>query len=452
MHLDRRALLATGAASVGLAAATAATAGPREANTGADHSSFPSIAPGDGDDHTTALQAAIDQAAARRVPLRLAPGTFRVGAITLRPHTCLIGASRQTVLAFAGGATFLTAQEAPGVRLEGLVIDGDELGFDAGGATGLITLTDCKEVSLSGLEVRRGLLNGLVLQRSSGTVTDCTIREMSEAGILSLDGEGLTIAHNAVVECANNGIQVWRSAAGEDGSLVLANRIERIAAKGGGSGQNGNGINVFRAGGVVVSGNRIAECAYSAIRGNAAGNIQMIGNACRRLGEVALYAEFAFEGALIANNLVDGAASGIAVTNFNEGGRLAVVQGNLLRNLFRREAEAVDKRGVGISVEADAAVTGNVIEGAPTAGIMAGWGPYLRDVAITGNLVRSAGVGILVSADPAAGACLVSQNMISGARDGAIRGMDHGVPIGPDLASADAPGTGRLVISGNLAV
>ena len=30
---------------------------------------------------------------------------------------------------------------------------------------------------------------------------------------------------------------------------------------------------------------------------------------------------------------VDGAALGISVTNFNEGGRLAVVQGNLIRNL-----------------------------------------------------------------------------------------------------------------------
>ncbi len=120
---------------------------------------------------------------------------------------------------------------------------------------------------------------------------------------------------------------------------MAANRIERIQARAGGSGENGNGINAFRAGSVLVSGNRITDCAYSAIRGNAASNIQMIGNSCARIGEVALYAEFGFEGALIANNLVDGAASGIAVTNFNEGGRLAVVQGNIIRNLKRREAE-----------------------------------------------------------------------------------------------------------------
>jgi len=451
MHLSRRAVLSTGAASAGLAAAAAASAGPREGAMPADPSGLV-LAPSDSSDHTAALQAAIDQAAAQRVPLRLAPGTFDVGPIALRPHTCLIGAARQTVLSFTGGASFLAAHAAPGVRLERLVIDGNGLAIDAGRAMGLLALTDCTDVWIGGLEIRRGLLNGIMLQRASGRVTDCMLHDLAEAGVVSLDAEGLTIAHNAVADCGNNGIQVWRSAPGEDGTLVVGNRITNIAAKGGGSGLNGNGVNVFRARGVTVSDNHIADCAYSAVRGNAAGNIQMVGNQCRTLGEVALYAEFAFEGAVIANNLVDSAASGIAVTNFSEGGRLAVVQGNLVRNLFRREAEPVDKRGVGISIEADAAVTGNAIENAPTAGIIAGWGPYLRDVAITGNVIRSAGVGILVSADPAAGACLVSQNMISGARDGAIRGMDHGVPVGPDLALATAPAVGRHSIAGNLAV
>ncbi len=450
MHLDRRTLLSTGLVSTGLATAAVA-AGPRDQ--ARDGSEKPArLLPDETRDQTSELQTAIDQAAEKGIPLTLAAGTFRTGALTLRPNTRLIGASRQTVLEFSGGGTFLTAKGAAGIRLESLVVDGNGLGIDATRATGLIQLDDCEGLSLCDLEVRRGLLNGISLSRSSGSVADCWVHDFSQAGLLSLDATGLTVSHNAVTDCANNGIQIWRSTPGEDGSIVSANRIERIAAKSGGSGQNGNGINVFRAGGVLVSGNQFADCAYSAIRGNAASNIQMIGNACRKIGEVALYAEFAFEGALIANNLVEAAASGISVTNFNEGGRLAVVQGNLVRDLFRREQEPVDKRGVGISVEADASVTGNVIEGAPTAGIIAGWGAYLRDIAITGNLIRSSGVGILISSDPEAGACLVSQNMVSGARDGAIRAMAHGEPHGPDLASAEPPKGGRIAVSGNLAV
>ena len=73
------------------------------------------------------------------------------------------------------------------------------------------------------------------------------------------------------------------------------------------------------------------------------------------------------------------------------------MQGNILRNLFRREQEPEDKRGEGIAVEADASVIGNVIESAPTAGLVIGSGTYLRDIVATGNLIRKAGVGILVS-------------------------------------------------------
>ncbi len=146
------------------------------------------------------------------------------------------------------------------------------------------------------------------------------------------------IARNTIRNAGNNGIQVWRSQAGDDGTQVIDNRIEDTAAQAGGSGQNGNAINVFRAHNVTVRGNRIRNAAFSAVRGNAASNIQITNNTCTGLGEVAIYAEFGFEGAVIANNTIDGAAIGIAVTNFNEGGRLAVVQGNLIRNLVPKRA------------------------------------------------------------------------------------------------------------------
>src|SRR5207302_9272479 len=118
------------------------------------------------------------------------------------------------------------------------------------------------------------------------------------------------------------------------------------------------------------------------------------------------YSEFAFEAAVIANNTVDGAAGGVSVCNFNEGGRIAVVQGNIIRNLIPKRPIGTapdDGAGVGIYIEADTSVTGNVIENAPSYGIIAGWGKYLRDVAITGNVIRSSFVGIGVSAVSGAG-------------------------------------------------
>ena len=290
--------------------------------------------------------------------------------------------------------------------------------------------------------------DGVVLRKVSGWIKDCEIGDIRKAGLFSEDAGGFQIAHNHVHDCGDNGILVWRSEAGEDGTIVTSNNIERIAAKSGGSGQNGNAINVFRAGSVLVNGNRIADCAYSAIRANSGSNCQMIGNSCARLGEVALYAEFSFEGAVIASNVVDKAATGIAVTNFNEGGRLAVVQGNLIRNLnFRKD---VDPRGNGIAIEADGVVTGNVIENAQGYGIVAGWRNYLRDLNITDNLIRNAHIGIGVSIDPSAGMALIANNMISGPKDGAIRAMDGPTPIGPDLAKGSTSAYRNLAVHGNV--
>jgi hypothetical protein len=64
----------------------------------------------------------------------------------------------------------------------------------------------------------------------------------------------------------------------------------------GGSGQNGNAINVFRAHNVTVRGNRIRNAAFSAVRGNAASNIQVANNICTGLGEVAIYAGIRLRG------------------------------------------------------------------------------------------------------------------------------------------------------------
>jgi uncharacterized secreted repeat protein (TIGR03808 family) len=354
-------------------------------------------------------------------------------------------------LEFSGGPAFITADKADGLVLEGIVFNGAFKAFDESRGEGLISLSRSKDVVLRNIEIRASARIGLSLVEVAGRVSGVTIRDILDAALKSLDAKGLEITGSHIEGAANNGILVWRSQTGEDGTIVSGNRIAKIRSALGGTGEYGNGINVFRAGSVIVSNNRISDCSYTAIRGNAASNIQIIANSCERLGEVAIYSEFGFQGSIIANNLVDGAATGISVTNFNEGGRLAVIQGNLIRNLFRREHEVEDKRGEGIGVEADAVVSGNTIEGAPTVGIQVGWGVYLRDVAVTGNVIRQSTVGISISSAPGTGACLVANNLISSTRDGAIRTMTRGVVFGPDLAR-EPDKAERVTLSGNVAV
>jgi len=71
-------------------------------------------------------------------------------------------------------------------------------------------------------------------------------------------------------------------------------------------------------------------------------------------------------------------------------------------------------------------------------------------VSVTGNLIRKSYIGIGVAIDPPAGTALISNNLISGAKDGAIRPMNGPTPVGPDLARESAEAYGNLAIYANV--
>jgi uncharacterized secreted repeat protein (TIGR03808 family) len=381
--------------------------------------------------------------------LHLPAGFYRAGALNLPTHAAIAGVAGMTRIVMAGGPSMMSATGSDNIALSGLILDG--AGIPLPERRGLIHLAQGRALRIADCEIVGAGRNGIALEAIDGEVTGTTISAADNA-IFSTDARGLRIVGNTVRGAGNGGILVWRSTPGDDGTLVVDNRIENVANKSGGSGQYGNGINVFRANNVMVRGNRIRNAAFSAVRGNAASNLQILGNTCSQIGEVALYAEFGFEGAMIANNIVDGAAVGVSVTNFNEGGRLAVVQGNLIRNLLPHRPAGTDPNdgaGIGIGIEADTAVSGNVIENAPYIGIAAGWGQYLRDVTVNANVVRGADYGIAVSVTPGAGSAVIADNMISGARLGAIVGMELKKPVTGDLSKDGAERYAQLSVAGN---
>ena len=130
-----------------------------------------------------------------------------------------------------------------------------------------------------------------------------------------------------------------------------------------------------------------------------------------------------------------------------------MVQGNILRNLAPKVPNTApdDFYGLGIYAEADTAVNANVVENAATAGIAIGWGRFLRDVAVTGNVVRKSGIGIAVSVVPGAGSTLISANVVSQCLRGAIVGMDHARAVTGDLAREGAKLHAHLSIADNRA-
>jgi len=439
---DRRTLLVgAGTMAVASRAAAAPPAGALDAAHFGVHGGAP-------DDQSERLQRAVAEAARRRLPLWLAPGLYRCGGLTLPTGAQLVGSRGATRLVLTHGPSLVVAAHAEAIALDGLVFEEgdvrpperrDLLHFDA--ATNL-RVSDCEFHHAGG--------NAVSLARCAGEIVRCRIEDAGDNAIFAIDSAGLVIAGNTIRGSGNGGIRVFQSDKRYDGTLVADNRIEETHARAGGSGENGNAINVFRAQNVIVRNNVIRAAAFSAIRGNAASNIQIIGNNCTALNEVAIYSEFDFEGAVIADNVIDEAGSGISIANFREGGRLAVVHGNLVRNLHSRIAgQDPESEGYGIGVEADTVVSGNVIENAETAGIAAGWGEYLRNVVVDGNVVRRSGIGVAVSVARGAGIAAITGNIFAELRRGAVIGMEYRKAVTGDLVLAGAERYPQLRIAGN---
>ena len=452
MDLNRRHLIGASAAGVAGAFAAspeAARAAQLTSALGRDATQY-GVRPGSPDDQTRALQHAIDEAALAGVPLALPPGVYRTATLRLNNGTQLLGVRGATRLVSSGSGAMLLGEGASHIGLSGITLDGGN--HPLPGRQGLIYCLGGRDVRITECDISNSGGNGIWIEQVAGEISGNVITSIAGTAVVSFDAKGLIVSRNTITGTNDNGIEILRTAIGDDGTLVADNRIEDIKAGPGGSGQYGNAITAFRAGNVIVRNNRIKNCDYSAVRGNSATNIQITGNSVTDVREVALYSEFSFEGAVIANNTVDGAAFGVSVCNFNEGGRLAVVQGNIIRNLIPKRPIGTapdDDAGIGIYVEADTSVTGNVIENAPSIGIVAGWGKYMRDVAITGNVIRKAFAGIGVTVTAGAGTALVNNNMISEASRGAVVGLDHARAITADLSADGAQRYAQVVVGSN---
>jgi uncharacterized secreted repeat protein (TIGR03808 family) len=452
--LNRRGFL-LGAAAVVTGSGTAARAldvsGIETASMrGSIDSSEFGIFPGTMDDQSRAFARMLERAAARDMPIFLPPGTYLVSNLTLPSRVRLSGVAGATRIVYGGDGHLFAAEDAELIELNGIVFDGANRWIDDR-AQGILDFRGVRELAIDRCQVIGSGKNGIAMERVSGRVERSTISGAAEAGIYSVEAGRATISGNTVTDCANGGILVHRWQVADDQTMVTGNRVERILARNGGTGQFGNGINIFRAGNVIVSGNSISDCAFSAIRANSASNIQIAGNTCLRSGETAVYSEFSYEGAVISANIVDGAANGISMVNFNEGGRIAVCSGNIVRNLSTEGPYPADPPGfgVGITAEADCSVSGNVIENTPRYGMHIGWGPFMRNVVATGNVIRQAPVGIAVSVVEGVGNAVISDNVIEGASAGAIVGYEWTKAVTGDLAAVGADGYPRLVVDRN---
>ncbi|MGI6851515.1 TIGR03808 family TAT-translocated repetitive protein [Mesorhizobium sp. 1B3] len=410
------------------------------------------IRPGAFDDQSRAFSRMLQSASDTGTPVFLPPGIYVVSGLSLPRRVWLSGVPGATRIIYGGDKHMILADDADRIELSGIVFDGASRWIDEP-LQGLLHFRRVRELVMESCDVVGSGRSGIALERVGGRIEHCTVSRAADAGIYSIDATRLNISGNRISDCANGGILVHRWQTGDDGTMVTGNRVERILARNGGTGQFGNGINAFRADNVMISNNSILDCAFSAVRANSSSNIQIVGNSATRSGETAIYAEFAFEGAVINANLVDRAANGISIVNFNEGGRLASCSGNVVRNLSAKGpyTPAPPGFGIGIAVEADCAATGNVVENASLYGMMIGWGEFMRNVVATGNVIRQAPTGIAVSVAQGVGSAVITDNLIEGASNGAIVGFEWTRSVTGDLSKDGVGGYTQLTVDRNRA-
>jgi uncharacterized secreted repeat protein (TIGR03808 family) len=401
---------------------------------------------------TRRIQREIEEATARGRPWLVPAGLTLSGQIRLPDGAHLVGARGRSRISLLGDGPLLSAERVQRLTLEGVVLDG---GAKPGGRDhGLLQFHDVADLRIEGCLVERFGGNGLLLERCGGRIASSQLRDNGRGALFATDSRGLVIDGNVVERSGENGVMVWRSAKGDDGTIIRANRILDTRANAPGTGEYGNAIGLYRAGGVIAEGNIIRRAAFTAIRNNGGGNVTVANNNVAGCGETALYSEFAFDGTSITGNIVDGAWVGIEVTNFaDHGGRLAAVSGNVIRNIRmgKHPGNGEAGGGRGIFVEGDAAIAGNIVDQAEKVGMQLGWGPSLRDVTASGNTIRDCGVGIEISVAPGAGHATVIGNTISGAKRGAIVGMQWHKPATGDLAVTGAKDWPKIRLAENVA-
>ena len=423
MQINRRGFVA-------LTGAMALSAAPAQAS-GVDAGGF-GVVPNSEADQTDALQAAIDAASAEGKALQLDAGAYQVRQLALRSDLVIEGVAGVSVLVALSDRPVLSGEGVRNVTLRGIGIDG---AGRSSASNGLVTLHEATNLSIDACRFINGRSNGVHLSACSGRIANCEASGFGETALFAMDSTGLVITGNRITDCANGGIRVSRSESGYDGTIVSENIVSSIRS-GSGNGQNGNAISVFRAGGVIVANNTASDVDFSAIRLNSTTNCIVTGNAARECREVAIFSERAFSGSIIADNVIDGAAAGISITNFGDGGRLAVCKGNIVRNITPLSPTNPDTRPFAILAEADTAITGNVVENVPGIGIGAGWGQNLRDVLISNNIVRETDYAIVASVADGAGRARITGNLISNARKRAISAFAWTEERGTDLATA----------------
>ncbi|MBG0807837.1 TIGR03808 family TAT-translocated repetitive protein [Methylosinus sp. H3A] len=397
-----------------------------------------SSSPGTGWSTVANVQSAFDQARSGGLPLFIKPGVYTTTEILVNSSTgggqtlSVYAIPGTVVLQLTSGNNILTINGIYCCKIDGINFNGSNVNFtNLSDSSALLSVTNAPYCEIINNQFYNSVACGVYVSGSACTIRDNLVYQCSY-GIWAVDATS-RINGNTVQNCANNGILIWTSTVTGNGSIVSENNINGIQS-GSGTGQNGNGILVFRAVAVTITANTISGCQYSAIRCNGGGDFVIQGNNCYGSREMAIFIEaptagIDLNGAVVSGNIIDTAGNGIAVANSGTGGQGAAksvaITGNRVTNIIH---QTINDPGYvptvsiafGIYAEGAAVISGNLVDGAAGIGINPGHNASTHDLNVNGNLVLNSPIGIGYSAQSGAGQIVISSNQIQGATGGAI--------------------------------
>src|SRR5271167_1974523 len=202
MGIDRRHLFAAIAGAGAVGAATNAQSAPTRDGPRAEiDAAALGLRPNAAEDQTQTFQRAIEQTAAARAVLRLAPGFYRAGSLVLPSYTSIGGVAGATRIVMAGGPSMLSAAGSDYITVSGLVLDG--AGIPLPERRGFLHFSRGRFVRVANCEIVGAGCNGISLESVASEVTGNTI---VAGAIFSIDARGLRIDANTINGAGNGGI------------------------------------------------------------------------------------------------------------------------------------------------------------------------------------------------------------------------------------------------------
>src|SRR6202012_3171035 len=100
--------------------------------------------------------------------------------------------------------------------LSGLVLDGGGIPLPA--RRGLVHCLGGRDIRITNCEIAGSGGNGIWVENVSGDISGNIITGTATTAIVSFDAQGLLVTRNTITDTNDNGIEILRTAIGDDGT------------------------------------------------------------------------------------------------------------------------------------------------------------------------------------------------------------------------------------------